>query len=645
MEAKQADRPAADSKAVKQGALWKDRIKHCHGKRDRLLREGKRVEQYVNGGSPELDKLEEKGELDGMVRVLLPKTKVLVDTIAPAITDNDPAVQPVVRKAGHGREFAEKRRALVVALLNKTMEEQKVRNVFRRATREALVYNLSAIEVDYDTKRGLPRAVWRSIKTLLWDTGCDGDERTLRWLGYEFTMDVHTARDIYKAPWLQANATSMEPAHVQINSKDGIAGTRKDSVKLIRIYVRGDDPLTEDGDIASPDNKAKDRNPNDEYPGENKCIVLDAETWTVVHTEKWGFTLDHDAFPIIPLRVEPDHDTFEGQPPLAPFLPLQRAQEMTATALATQTFIGSRIIGWYDPEEIQGPEQAALTKTGRNLWLPLANYNPNNPPLGRIDLGNLQNASKEGFAYLGQMWEQVTQSQDLSTQVLEGVSKTGVANAIQERSANRISVMAKQVEGLATSTLQSMLQISLSVMTAKDVVRWVGVEMVGEIRVDQTPPPADPIALSMGTAPPSAPLQIEIVQYWPEDLTPEDIRAELVIRLEAGSMTRGRKQEKIDNNNKHFEFMMATLPTVASMAAEQGLELDIHEYVRVVNEHIARQAELQGDDAERYMITPEMLRPIQTPVIDPNSGMPAAGATPNQQMQVASAGVPAGIPQ
>lgn len=630
---------AEEKKLSKRGELIKRRYDACVEKRNELIRVGDQVRKYARGESPALDKIVEDDEdaMRGMVRASYPALKRLTDSIPPAITTHDPALRV---KAGPSAQGDKRQMSLVGSdLISAAISKQKLKKYLRRVTHEAIIYNLSALDLYYDSEYGLPGCRWVSGRQLVWDVSSMGDESLARFIGYEFCMDIAAARELSGIPDLAANASSNRTEVEQSTYGESTISTESDDLqdrrRLIKLYLRGDDPLAQDANIEDGANVVKDVNTDDEFEGGNRILIVDPDSWEIYSNEPLDFTIDHDEFPLKVLRLNENFDSFEGEPPFKAFLRVQDGLDMLATALLTQAKNGSITLYDYDPS--LPPEVIDDLLDGMtNVGVPRRQNGSPEPPIRNHPTPGVSDATITGMRAAEDIFNKVSQTEDVSASALTGVQKSGVANAIQSRSQSRLRAMADQVEEFATEVLRCWLQIALSKMSDKDVAKWVPEATVFSLEDRQTEDPFTKLPK----------MEKALVSHWPGGkLSAAEIRRDLVLSIEPGSMSEFAKQQKLANVRTMREKSTQALLTIAPMLPEQGMQLSWEAFIESENAYQRLEAELMDiDDPTPFLLKPEHIRPIQPPpAVDPETGAPMQTMTPDEQAQVLGQGGQAGL--
>ena len=495
----------------------------------------------------------------------------------------------------------EQKKAIVdQALLNYCLREGVYERHQRLSTHDAIVYGAGFRELRLDKERGgIAKAEWRSAEDVVVDPHANTVESSVGWYAIRFTMNVRTARRIYKNDSLKPDGqvAKDKPSSTGFkrNSSGHVGGGMEDErITLWRVWARGDDPADdEDKDDKKDDEKAEDvgdknQSELEEYLRKhgNRRLVVCMHHNTVLEDVPWPFVLDHDAFPITVTRLHDVPGQFLPYSPLQPVEELQRQLNWAMTFLITQMRRTSQKKYVVNKEAFTGIGKEEIQKL---LTLESEEIIEASGQLDRaiqpVDFGTLSAAPIQMFQLLEEQFDTISGYREMFGG-MDGARSATEASIREERAQTLSDLMRQATESAANEDLRKMLQMMFSATPAATVVNIVGRDVM-EVSQDQL------------TGQP-----IQVVAYWNEDMTPEQIRAEVDVVLEPGSMRRvNRDQEVTDliNVTDRVIGLIAQYPALGLQPNPQALLEWENSILRKLYESLG------WVDGVHYLIKPEMV--------------------------------------
>lgn len=520
------------------------------------------------------------------------------------------------------------------AYLNYCMRECKAEEHMYLATHDAIVYGAGAIELRLDKERGgIARMEWVSIKDVVVDPHANTVMASCGWVARRFTMNIHTARRVFKNKELKPDAEA-EAQHVSTggNASQHVGGGLEDErITLWRIWARGDDPDAEDsggegvevqtgqkpvpagGDKAQGGDKDEDEVTRYLRRSGNRRIILCMHHPVLLDDTGWPFILDHDEFPITLIRTHRVPGSLLPYSPLRPVKELQKQINWALTFLITQMRRTSQIkyvidksaLGGATSEEainkltsLESEEVIVASGALERVIAPLKLEPLSQAPLMMLEMLQDQFDTISGFA---EMFGGAENSRSATE-----------ASIKEERAQTLTDLMRQATEAAAQEILRHMLQISWSATPAETVAKIVGEDIV-EMGMDQLTGQRIPVAI-----------------YWNENMTPEEIRAEVDVVLEPGSMRRVNRDQEVQDIINVLDRALG----IGAQFPPMGLQPNPEAWLTFINSLLRRQYEAMGwVDGAQFLIPPEavglmpMEQPNQTMQIDQSTHMTEGNKT------------------
>jgi hypothetical protein len=406
-------------------------------------------------------------------------------------------------------------------------------------------------------------------------------------------------------------------------------------VTLWRIWARGDDPSEEaneskdaddNGAVEEGDSDSKASNSGSTSEGNenqsalekylskhgNRRVVICMHHKVVLEDVPWPYVLDHDAFPITCVRL---HDV-PGQ--FLPYSPLQPVEELQRQINWAMTFLITQMRRTSQQKYVINKE--AFTGIGKDQIDKITSLESEEiiEATGHIDravtplvLAGLSAAPLQMFEMMVEQFDMISGYREMFGG-MEGARSATEASIREERAQTLSDLMRQATESAANEDMRKMLQISFSATPAATVVNIVGNDAL-EIEIDQLT--GQPIPVSI---------------YWDENMTPEQIRAEVDVVLEPGSMRRvNRDQEVTDIIN-----VMDRVIGIVAQYPNLGLQPNPEALLEWENSLFRKLYEAMGwVDGVHYLIKPEMVglmpqeQPNQTMQIDQSTHMTEGNKT------------------
>lgn len=434
--------------------------------------------------------------------------------------------------------------------LNYCLREGQYERHQRLSTYDAIVYGAGCREMRLDKERGgIAKAEWRSIEDVVVDPHANTVESSVGWVAIRFTMNVKTARRIYKAPTLQpdSKAKAQKDGPTYNSSHHVGGGLDEERVTLWRIWARGDDPgekesEPDDGNVQKVEKgegKAEENGSDGsdqatsklqdylERHGNRKFVVCGHHP-EPLEDSPWPFVLDVDSFPVTFVRLHEVPGQFLPFSPLQPVKELQRQLNWSTTFLITQMrrISQQKLIAnmQFFPDKT-GKEEIQKLTTLESDEIVLA-QGPLDRAIARVDLGQLSAPPLQMMQMLEDKFDKISGYGEMFGG-MEGARSATEASIREERAQTLSDLMRQATESAANEDLRKMLQISFSATPVETVANIVGAE-IADFAVDQV-----------------TGQKIAVATYWNENMTPEQIRAEVDVVLEPGSMRRVNRDQEV----------------------------------------------------------------------------------------------------
>jgi hypothetical protein len=577
--------PVKDERAAKFARKWQRQVKYSIERRAKVLLAGEEFRRYVIGTNPVDAEPPEEGGTNWDYKVICAHG-VLRSTIVPSVISR-PATFTSRARSG-ANEVLFKRGRVQVEIAKYIYREQGMHQQSAAVLDDSMTYGDGFAEIDFDPERNLPRHRWISAERVLLDCETDGSPFAFqqRWRGVQQVMPLFDA----KALWPDHE---FKPVRSARDDSDEDAGDTLPSalVRIVRIYVKGDNPYRNDGKLAakpgetveSPstseaDNDKAGDTEYDPYSGKDELLIFEqrgsAESgvFELVARQDWPFPCDD--FPIQSLRLTLD---VTGPYSHSIYQPAHGLQEMQSWALAfyntdlhrtaQRKFIYKKAAwnGVNIRDLLENPENLTAIGVDNDQCL------PSRGGLEKVDFGQPNPGLKEALSINANEYERVTALDELRA---EGRShRTATDAQIMNQAAQlRLGYFADQVEYFIRDCMKKALQCALYRMTAEQVADVVGPEML------EFAPEVD----SDGS-------QVMVSEIWPDSLKDvEAIRRNVDIQVEPRSMRFVTAEQEVQDLAALHDRQM----NFVGMCGKLGLQVQPAPLVKTHNAVIRRMAEL-----------------------------------------------------
>lgn len=570
-----------------------ERICFARKRRDVVLRQGDVYKPYVDGTPPEaLDnetetdhsstKREEIAMGSGWRMTSVPAHGMLRQVLLPSLVSRPPKFlnrgtqlppnpDPQVLATA---ELKRRRGEIMAKLADVIYREYGVQLDVLAAVDDALPYTVGWLEVDFDRERKLPRIRWQSAKCVTVDCETEYDPfgRAHRWRAVHWTM-AHEDAKILADEW-GAKGYEFHPITERVDDDNDISaeGAPTPVVRLVRVYVKGDNPHLSHGNIAAGNGSAVEKTGEDEvYTGKNEILLLEEtgggkehEEFKLVARRPWPFPVDTDDFPLEPVRLTNCNDSFYPPSLYQSGHSLQVALNWAMRYYNTDCMNSSRrVVGYLEGALDKNKVQEVLYGTENLPAIGFKNQSDMERVLKIMNFGQPSPALRDSIAGNHSMYREVT---GLTAFDAEARSHTTATDAAirNEGAQLRMGAMAERVERAIVGAMRKALMCAQWLMTGSDVARWIGEEYMGfETVVDGT-------------------TEVLKSPYWPEDPTEDDIRREVGIDIEPRSVRFVSPEQEVNDIErlvgKTLELARAVSdanqqnPTLAAAIARAGNE-------------------------------------------------------------------------
>lgn len=506
-------------------------------------------------------------------------------------------------------------------LMNYTLKESRYADETRLAVSDALIYGCGAKEQRVDGHRGdLCVSRWVNIKDIIVDPGADTTIQSVGWVARRFSMSLSKARRIYKKNLREGVELSADRAGQENSKKGGSTGksservgggeTMDEMVTLYRIYLRGDDPVLDDGDPSDPDNKTSLPATDAKTEGSaeksalqkhleesgNKVITIAMGYPYILDERPWPFVLDHDEFPITFFRAHLYPGKFLPHSPFKPLLPLQKNLNWAMTFMITQMRTMSQVKFVVDQSQFQGNEEEIEKLTSLDDREVIRTNGRFKDALERIDFGSLSAIPTQMYPFMEGAFDDISGFQELFGG-MRGARSATEASIREERAQTNSALMLQAIEGSMLEDIRHMIQIMFSVTSLAKVASVVGEENVVKL--------PDPLT------------NTEMASYWNTAMTPEEIRAETDIELEPGSTRRVNREQEVNDRINILDRKVNMFNMIATGLAQQVINPNqLQPLLNWINHDLDAIGDKLGwSDGERPKLPPEvfMLPPEEQP--------------------------------
>ena len=608
-------KPSKDEMDMLKCSSWQNRIKKAEDTQKEWLGVGREIKTFVEGdqwnpaddmGTPDNDWMKTTNNrlwplFQGYLSNLVYQRP---NVTAKPVRSGDEAVQ----------------RAKVNSLLmNYTLREGRYAEHTRLAVSDALLYGAGAKEQRVDPHRGdICVSRWVNIEDILVDPQANTTIDSVAWVGKRYTMSLSKAKRLFKKS-LRPGYDLTADKHKDDKKKSSVGKTSErvgtaeemdEIVTLYRIYLRGDDPVIDDGDPDDPDNKTTLEPTSEKVEGSaeksalqkhleesgNKVITLAMGYPYILDERPWPFVLDHDEFPITFFRAHTYPGKFLPHSPFKPLLPLQKNLNWAMTFMITQMRTMSQTKFVVDQSMFQGNEEEIEKLTSLDDREVIRTNGRFKDALERIDFGTLSSIPVQMYPFMQGAFDDISGFQELFGG-MRGARSATEASIREERAQTNSALMLQAVEGAMLEDCRHMLQIMFSVTPLEKIVEIVGAEEAFTQKDSLT--------------------GVEMSSYWDPEMEPRTIRSEVDILLEPGSTRRVNREQEVNDRINLMDRKVNLFNMIAGGLAQQVINPDqLQPLLKWVNHDLDQIGDKLGwSDGERPNLPPEvfMLPPEEQP--------------------------------
>lgn len=533
-------------------------------------------------------------------------------------------------------------------ILNYVVRETGMMRHARLALTESIPYGTGSCKVDWDSVRRVPCVGWIPFRYLSVDADddCAPLIENKRWVAEEYTVDYETAKKNWpdhKFDNLNQYSEDIEPVQkdpaVVYESSLSVPDDQR-RVKCLRVWVKGDNPETPDGNIkAGPGEEVEKEKPesgkeekpeadaeegdDDLFDGKDEILIFeirgkDGCQLQLLERTKNDIITDHDDFVVEFFRPTIDTDQFLAYSILDPFDALQknadsgRAHEDFDCEVAA----GKRVL--YDKKIFKEEDIRKMFNGGNYEGIGVDNPGDAERGFKVIDFKPGNKAIAENAAANYALYNDTTGVTTMEGG--EGVQRSATGAQLMDR---RVQLMvgpySDAFEIFVTNLIRKLLQAARSLMTPEDVERIVGAEKMAKLQAE------------IGSDENGQPYEL-----WPEMPDPEFVRRETNVTIEAHSMRYVSSEQTVTNIKMLLDAQMGVVNSILAVAPQNGALAMI--IAKISNTAFLRMAdELQITNKEELLFSmndlftalkppaPPPPQPQAPQMMAPPAGMPQPG--------------------
>lgn len=370
-------------------------------------------------------------------------------------------------------------------------EASVIKQQLRACVDDTLQYGNGWLFIDFSNERKLARIRWVSAQRVMYDTEPDIDPfgDLQQWRAVAGAMPLSTAQHMLKNVWGEGKDAWAKKGHEfqpveYIDNEDGEAEeTPTDFVRLVHVYVRGNNPYTDAADLdVEPGAETEKTGDDPVYKGRDECLVFEAtgrmdgeDSYVLIARYPSPYPFD---FPMIPLMLTDDNESFCKPPFYQRSHSLCLALNGAIRNYNTKMFALARTIVGYDPSKFT---KATFTKTffGPDA-LNLVEFNGGDMmrAFAAIPMGEVPKELQTGIAGNKALADEVS---GLDVYELEQRSHQPATNAALQDSQKqlRLDEKADRVEAVYERAMNMALGLCMKVMTAEEVAAKIGDQWMG----------------------------------------------------------------------------------------------------------------------------------------------------------------------
>lgn len=600
--------PEQQVKAESLKKAWEKRINGGLDAQKQWLEDGRDNKKFIRGSCWN-DSMDQQLPNSQWSKTTANRMHALVNGYLATTVYRRPNVNAKPTKAG---DEAMKRAIVDSAWLNYCMRECRAEEHLHLATYDAIVYGAGFIEQGLDSKAGGTAYMnWASAEDVVCDPHANTVMESCGWIARRITMNVRTARKLYKVPDLKADGEYKNKPNSTGNASEHVgAGTDDERITLWRIWARGDDP-EDDGPESEGEEKeegAEAESGDDETQTElekylakhgNRRFILAMNHDVLLEDVPWPFVCDE--FPITIIRVHRVPGELLPYSPLRPVKELQKQINWALTFLITQMRRTSQRKYVVNKNAFPGASNEQIEKlTSLESEEVIIAQEALERAIQPVDFGTLSAAPLQMLELMQDQFDTISGFAEMFGCV-ENSRSASEAVIKQERAETLTDLMRQSTEAAVNEILRHMLQMSWSATPVETVAKAVGQDIV-EMGVDRITGQPIPVAV-----------------YWDTEMTPEQIRAETDIVLEPGSMRRVNRDQEMQD----IFMMLDKSLGIGAQFPRMGMQPNPEAWLKFINGMLRRGYEAMGwVDGVQFLIPPEAVglmpqpEPAQTVNVD-----------------------------
>lgn len=606
--------PSKDDREMLKCSAWQKRIKKAEEVQRDWLETGRQIKQFIEGSqwNPEDD-------LGSPVNDWMRTTNNRLWPLFQGYLSNLIYQRPnVTARAVRSGDEALQRAKVNSMLMNYVLRESRYAEHTRLAVSDALIYGAGAKEQRVDPHRGdICVSRWVNIEDVLVDPSANTTIDSVAWVAKRFTMSLSKARRVFKGALKKGveltadkSGDGKKPSSTgKTSERVGTADEMDEVITLYRIYLRGDDPVLDDGDPDDPDNKTTLEPTSAKVEGSdeksalqkhleesgNKVITIAMGYPYILDERPWPFVLDHDEFPITFFRAHLYPGKFLPHSPFKPLLPLQKNLNWAMTFMITQMRTMSQTKFVVDQSMFQGNEDEIEKLTSLDDREVIRTNGRFKDALERIDFGTLSSIPVQMYPFMEGAFDDISGFQELFGG-MRGARSATEASIREERAQTNSALMLQAIESAMLEDCRHMLQIMFSVTPLEKVIDIVGEE---EALVFEDPMTRVPVA-----------------SFWDPEMKPAMIRSEVDVLLEPGSTRRVNRDQEVNDRINLMDRKVNLLNAIQTMLAT-GIVADQNGLAAIldfINKDLEDIAEKMGwSDSDRAKLPPEAFNLLPPP--------------------------------
>ena len=641
------DKPTVKNLEVTQG----QRLAYSRVMLDDIIKQGDAYREFIEGSAPDVatpgdeddlspqEQAERKAMGRGWRKTSIPAHGVLRQVLLPSLVSRPPAWVNRGRRKPRYEDMTpqeqeacelEKRRGTVYSTLADVIYRTgQTQQQILASVDDAMQYTVGWLEVDFDKERKLPRIRWQAADRVLVDMESDADPfgKNHRWRAVCWTMSHEDAKKKAKTVWNKPRYEFSPEKRTMLEADDDGFGnpTSQEApteyVRLVRVYVRGDSPFLDTANVGS-DDQIEDVGKDDVYNGKNEILIMEAKgrwddygSYKLIARMDWPFPVDHDDFPLEPVKITHSNYNFYPYSIYQPGHSLQIALNWAMRYFNTDAYHSSRrIIGYMQGAFDKKTLEAALFSPDNLNAIEFKSQGDMERALKPLDFGQPSPTLDKA---IGGNQVQYDKATGLDAFNLEARShRTATDAAIQnEESQLRVGAMADRVEEAITNAMRKALMCARKLMTAEEVAAHIGPEL-----------------LKFKTSLDEKGNEVRISEIWDDTIDDtESIRAEVDIHIEPRSVRFVSPEQELNDMDRLAAVQDKLLLTIGKINESNPVlaESYARAYNAMMKAYVERMHIINGDEFLidlRAAITPPIpQQPMGQPGMPPGGGAPQGG--------------------